>query len=201
MGAGRPQVARRAAGSALRLMAVYIAVTATLFLTLPEWIAGLFGPRDDSPDFAAAVALCRPLFAWMALLGGIDIVTKTAFGVLRGGRRHPLSHGLGRGALLCRTGGAGHPGPGLARCRPPVVVGNFYLIYRCVRRRALDALSKRKLAAAPVGRTGARRPSRRPRCVIPWCGACLMTSPFPTTARTASCPWGWISCGARPWPT
>ena len=69
MGAGRPQVARRAAGSALRLMAVYIAVTATLFLTLPEWIAGLFGPRDDSPDFAAAVALCRPLFAWMALLG------------------------------------------------------------------------------------------------------------------------------------
>jgi len=84
MGAGRPQVARRAAGSALRLMAVYIAVTATLFLTLPEWIAGLFGPRDDSPDFAAAVALCRPLFAWMALLGCMDIVTKTAFGVLRG---------------------------------------------------------------------------------------------------------------------
>ena len=84
MGGGRPQVARRAAGSAMRLMAGYIAVTATAFLTVPEWIAGLFSPQGDSPDFVAAVALCRPLFAWMALLGGIDIVTKTAFGVLRG---------------------------------------------------------------------------------------------------------------------
>lgn len=84
MGGGQPQVAKRAAGSAMRLMAGYIAVTATLFLTVPEWIAGLFSPQGDSPEFVAAVALCRPLFAWMALLGVIDIVTKTMFGVLRG---------------------------------------------------------------------------------------------------------------------
>lgn len=84
MGAGRPDEARRAAGSALRLMAVYMAVMATMFLGLPETLAGFFRPRGDDAGFSAVVALCRPLFACGVGLGACDIVLHTCFGVLRG---------------------------------------------------------------------------------------------------------------------
>ncbi|MFP5259592.1 MAG: MATE family efflux transporter [Acidobacteriota bacterium] len=84
MGAGRPAEAVRAAGSALRVMAVYIAVMATLFLTLPDQLALIFRPREADASFADALALCRPLFAWAAVLGVCDVFIHTAFGVLRG---------------------------------------------------------------------------------------------------------------------
>lgn len=84
MGAGRPEEARRAAGSAMRLMAVYIAGMACLFLGLPDQLAALFRPRGDDAGFAAVVALCRPLFAWGVGVGLCDIVLHTCFGVLRG---------------------------------------------------------------------------------------------------------------------
>ncbi len=84
MGAGRPDEARRAAGSALRLMAVYMAVMAVFYLGLPETLAGFFAPREADADFASVIALCRPLFAWGVALGACDIVLHTCFGVLRG---------------------------------------------------------------------------------------------------------------------
>ena len=84
MGAGRPDQARRAAGSALRLMAVYMACMAALFLGLPDQLAGLFRPRGDDADFSRVIALCRPLFAWGVAVGACDIVIHTGFGVLRG---------------------------------------------------------------------------------------------------------------------
>ena len=84
MGAGRPADARRAAGSAMHLMAGYMAVMAMLFLGAPDVLAQCFRPRDADGEFAAAVALCRPLFAFAAGLGCCDVVLHTAFGVLRG---------------------------------------------------------------------------------------------------------------------
>jgi len=84
MGAGRPQEARRAAGSAMHLMAGYMAVMVAIFLGVPDMLAELFRPREADVDFAAAVALCRPLFAFAACLGVCDVVLHTAFGVLRG---------------------------------------------------------------------------------------------------------------------
>lgn len=84
MGADRPADARRAAGSAMRLMAVYMAVMAVIFLCLPNQLAELFRPRDADAGFEAVVALCRPLFAWAVLVGACDVVLHTAFGVLRG---------------------------------------------------------------------------------------------------------------------
>jgi MATE family multidrug resistance protein len=84
MGAGRPDEARRAAGSALHIMAVYIACMAAVFLGLPQQLAGLFAPREADAGFAAVVALCRPLFAWGVGVGVCDIVLHTCFGVLRG---------------------------------------------------------------------------------------------------------------------
>ncbi|UJX39417.1 MATE family efflux transporter [Desulfovibrio sp. JY] len=84
MGAGRPDLARRAAGSALRLMAVYMAVMIALFLGLPDQLAAFFRPRGDDADFSRVVALCRPLFAWGAAIGCCDIVIHMGFGVLRG---------------------------------------------------------------------------------------------------------------------
>lgn len=84
MGAGRPEQARRAAGSALRLMAVYMAGMAAVFLTLPDQLAELFRPRGEDPGFARVIALCRPLFAWGVVVGACDIVLHTGFGVLRG---------------------------------------------------------------------------------------------------------------------
>lgn len=84
MGAGRPDQARRAAGSAMRLMAVYMAVMAVIFLTLPDRLAELFRPREADAGFAGVVALCRPLFAWAVFVGACDVVLHTAFGVLRG---------------------------------------------------------------------------------------------------------------------
>jgi MATE family multidrug resistance protein len=84
MGAGRPLDAKRAAGSAMRLMAVYIAVMAALFLGLPDQLAELFRPRELDPDFDAALRLCRPLFAWAVVLGACDVVIHAVFGVLRG---------------------------------------------------------------------------------------------------------------------
>lgn len=84
MGGGRPDVARRAAGSAMRIFAVYVSITVVLFLTLPGPLADLFQPRQADADFAAARALCRPLFVFAALFGITDIVNHTVFGVLRG---------------------------------------------------------------------------------------------------------------------
>lgn len=84
MGAGRPAEAVRAAGSAVRVMAVYIALMATLFLTLPDQLALIFRPRESDASFAAALAVCRPLFAWAVVLGICDVFIHTAFGVLRG---------------------------------------------------------------------------------------------------------------------
>lgn len=84
MGAGKPEDARRAAGSAFRLMAVYITVMAAFFLGMPETLAGFFKPRGEDQGFSAVVALCRPLFAWGVCLGMCDIVLHTCFGVLRG---------------------------------------------------------------------------------------------------------------------
>jgi len=84
MGAGKPAEARRAAGSSMRLMALYMAVMAILFLGFPEQLAELFRPRDVDAAFGAAVELCRPLFAWLVLIGACDVLLHTAFGVLRG---------------------------------------------------------------------------------------------------------------------
>ncbi|MHC1712373.1 MAG: MATE family efflux transporter [Solidesulfovibrio sp.] len=84
MGAGRPEEAKRAAGSTMRLMAVYIAVMSVFFLCLPNQLAEFFRPREPDADFAAVIALCRPLFAWVVVLGVCDVVLHTIFGVLRG---------------------------------------------------------------------------------------------------------------------
>jgi MATE family multidrug resistance protein len=84
MGAGRPGEAKRAAGSTMRLMAVYMAVMAAVFLTMPDTLAELFRPSRDDADFAGVIGLCRPLFVWVAVLGAFDVVVNTAFGVLRG---------------------------------------------------------------------------------------------------------------------
>ncbi|WP_428565412.1 MAG: MATE family efflux transporter [Solidesulfovibrio sp. DCME] len=84
MGAGQPGEARRAAGSALRIMAVYMAVMAVFFLGFPEQLASFFRPHGDDTGFAAILPLCRPLFAWGVGLGLCDIVLHTCFGVLRG---------------------------------------------------------------------------------------------------------------------
>ena len=84
MGAGKPAEAVRAAGSAVRVMAVYMAVMAAIFLSVPDQLARVFAPNDADASFADAVALCRPLFAWAAALGLCDIVIHMGFGVLRG---------------------------------------------------------------------------------------------------------------------
>ena len=84
MGAGKPAEAVRAAGSAARVMAVYMAIMAVIFLAVPDQLARIFAPNDPDASFANAVALCRPLFAWAAVLGFCDIVIHMGFGVLRG---------------------------------------------------------------------------------------------------------------------
>jgi multidrug resistance protein, MATE family len=84
MGAGKPEEAKRAAGSAMRLMAVYMVVMAGLFLGVPNQLAEFFRPREADADFAAALRLCRPLFAWVVVVGACDVILHTSFGVLRG---------------------------------------------------------------------------------------------------------------------
>jgi MATE family multidrug resistance protein len=84
MGAGRPAEAVRAAGSAMRVMAVYMLVMAGFFLGFPDQLALIFRPEAPDASFAEALALCRPLFAWAVVLGLCDIVIHAAFGVLRG---------------------------------------------------------------------------------------------------------------------
>lgn len=84
MGAGKPTEAVRAAGSAMGIMAVYMTIMAGFFLGLPDQLALVFRPNAADASFADALALCRPLFAWAVVLGFLDIVVHTAFGVLRG---------------------------------------------------------------------------------------------------------------------
>ncbi|HML56022.1 MAG TPA: MATE family efflux transporter [Solidesulfovibrio magneticus] len=84
MGAGRPAEAVRAAGSAVWIMAVYMAVMAAVFLSFPDQLALIFRPNQADASFGAALAYCRPLFAWVAVIGFCDVVIHAAFGVLRG---------------------------------------------------------------------------------------------------------------------
>ncbi|MHC1791916.1 MATE family efflux transporter [Solidesulfovibrio sp.] len=84
MGAGKPAEAVRAAGSAVRVMAVYMVVMAVFFLGIPDQLALIFRPNAADASFADALALCRPLFAWAVVLGFCDVVIHMVFGVLRG---------------------------------------------------------------------------------------------------------------------
>lgn len=73
VGRGRPTDGIRATASTLHLSLVYMALCAAVFLLAPEWLAGLFTPRDMDPaDFAPLVAMCVILLRFVAAYTILD---------------------------------------------------------------------------------------------------------------------------------
>ncbi len=78
VGERNPVRARRSAGGAIVLCCLVMAVTAVVFLTLPEWLAELF---STDPGIAMAAAALLPIAGVFQLVDGLQVVCA---GALRG---------------------------------------------------------------------------------------------------------------------
>ncbi len=78
VGEGNPARARRSAGGSAILCCLVMAGTATIFLTLPEWLAAVF---STDPGIAAVAAALMPVAGMFQLFDGLQVVCA---GALRG---------------------------------------------------------------------------------------------------------------------
>lgn len=97
MGAGRPDEAEYAAGSAARLAFAYMVVMGLLFVTLPGPLLALFGDVGQDPALAA---LGTRLLWFVAAYSLADALCQTYFGALKGaGDIHYAMRAMGLAAL------------------------------------------------------------------------------------------------------
>jgi len=81
LGRHRPDLAQRATGAALRMVLVYMALIAAVFIFLPEQLLGLFKPRQGGADISGMLALGKTLLVFVALYSisdGVAIVYSAA---------------------------------------------------------------------------------------------------------------------------
>lgn len=84
MGAGRPDIAERAALSGLKMGWVYSSVILVLFVLFPEQLVAVFRPAGADPIFAEAVPLAVSMLRLAALYVLADAVMVVFSGTLRG---------------------------------------------------------------------------------------------------------------------
>jgi MATE family multidrug resistance protein len=84
MGAGRPQVAHRAALSAVKAGLVYSFVMMVLFLSIPEVLVRVFHPQVPSAMFEAAVPMAKAMIRMASLYVLAQAVMVAMIGTLRG---------------------------------------------------------------------------------------------------------------------
>ena len=84
MGAGRPQVAHRAAISAVRTGMLYSVVVLALFLSIPEILVRVFHPQTPTALFEGAVPLAKSMIRIASLYVLAQAVMVSLIGTLRG---------------------------------------------------------------------------------------------------------------------
>lgn len=84
MGAGRPEVAERAAFSGLKMGWIYSSLILLLFVSFPQQLVTLFAPREHSELFAAAAPLAVDMLRLAALYVLADATIVVFSGTLRG---------------------------------------------------------------------------------------------------------------------
>jgi multidrug resistance protein, MATE family len=84
MGAGRPQVAHRAAISAVKMGLFYSLVVLVLFLSVPELLVRLFHPDVPSAVFEGAVPMAKRMIQIASLYVLAQAVNVALIGALRG---------------------------------------------------------------------------------------------------------------------
>jgi MATE family multidrug resistance protein len=84
MGAERPQVAHRAAFSAVKIGMIYSVVILVLFLAIPEALVRLFHPQTKSFVFEGAVPLAKSMIRIASLYVLAQAVAVALIGTLRG---------------------------------------------------------------------------------------------------------------------
>lgn len=84
MGAGRPQVAHRAAYSAIRTGLLYSAIVLVLFVFFPEPLVRVFHPSAQSPVFEGAVPIAKAMIRIASLYVLVLAVIAGMIGTLRG---------------------------------------------------------------------------------------------------------------------
>lgn len=84
MGAGRPQVAHRAAISAVKTGLIYSSVVLVLFLAIPEVLVRVFHPHTSSAMFEAAVPIAKSMIRLASLYVLAQAVIIAMIGTLRG---------------------------------------------------------------------------------------------------------------------
>lgn len=84
MGAGRPEVAERAASSALKMGWAYSSVILVLFVSFPEALVAVFRPEAPDAVFAEAAPLASGMLRLASIYVLADAVMIVYSGVLRG---------------------------------------------------------------------------------------------------------------------
>lgn len=84
MGAGRPQVAHRAAISGVKTGILYSAVVLLLFLLIPEVLVRVFHPSNPSPIFESAVPIAVSMIRIASMYVLVVAVMVALIGALRG---------------------------------------------------------------------------------------------------------------------
>jgi MATE family multidrug resistance protein len=84
MGAGKPEVAERAAFSGLKMGWIYSSLILLLFVTLPQQMVGIFAPFEVNEVFLAAAPLAVDMLRLAALYVLADATIVVFSGTLRG---------------------------------------------------------------------------------------------------------------------
>jgi MATE family multidrug resistance protein len=84
LGRHRPDLAQRATGATLRMVLLYMAFVAAVFLLLPEQLLGLFKPRQGGADISGMLELGKTLLVFVALYSISDGVALVYSAALKG---------------------------------------------------------------------------------------------------------------------
>ncbi|MDR2928250.1 MAG: MATE family efflux transporter [Cytophagaceae bacterium] len=84
MGAGRPDYAGNAAGSAIKIGILYSVIVLILFVFVPEWLARVFSPDTPSTVFEASVPIAVSMIRIAAIYVLAEAVMVAVVGTLRG---------------------------------------------------------------------------------------------------------------------